>query len=164
MARESRLSCSSSSAFSLGFDAPLLALVLLNAAGGLVVAAVIKYGDNILKNFSTACSVILGTLLSVVLFDFRPGLQFVGGGALVAAATVIYAFGSPGARPPWQQKATAEADASSDEGERAPMVSTRSEGGNSPKGSRSLRPPADPLIAESRNYQQGGHPAGGVAV
>ena len=95
-----------------------------------------------------------------MLFDFRPGLQFVGGGALVAAATVIYAFGSP----EQQQKATAEADASSDEGERAPMVSTRSEGGNSPKGSRSLRPPGDPSIAESRNYQQGGHPAGGVAV
>jgi len=54
VARDARLSCSSCSAFSLGFDAPLLALVLLNAAGGLVVAAVIKYGDNILKNFSTA--------------------------------------------------------------------------------------------------------------
>ena len=36
----------------------------------------IKYGDNILKNFTTSCSVILGTLVSVVLFDFQLSFQF----------------------------------------------------------------------------------------
>uniref|UniRef100_A0A7S4EUQ6 Sugar phosphate transporter domain-containing protein n=1 Tax=Chrysotila carterae TaxID=13221 RepID=A0A7S4EUQ6_CHRCT len=103
-----------------GFDWVVILLVLLNASGGLVVASVIKYGDNILKvlqrahsllhlaacpalisvriqlvsvstarrgkpstavaaaaaqNFTTASSVVFGTLLSVVLFGFRPKLQ-----------------------------------------------------------------------------------------
>ena len=43
-----------------GFDAYANSLVVLNAAGGLVVAVVVKYGDNVLKNFTTSCSVILG--------------------------------------------------------------------------------------------------------
>ena len=43
-----------------GFDAYANSLVVLNAAGGLVVAAVVKYGDNVLKNFTTSCSVIHG--------------------------------------------------------------------------------------------------------
>ena len=59
----------------LVLDVPTVVLVVLNAAGGLLVAACIKYGDNILKNFTTACSVILGTLISVVFFNFAPNLQ-----------------------------------------------------------------------------------------
>jgi UDP-sugar transporter A1/2/3 len=58
-----------------GFDLPMKMLVFINGAGGLVTAAVIKYGDNILKNFATAASVVLGTVVSVYVFDFRPGLQ-----------------------------------------------------------------------------------------
>jgi UDP-galactose transporter len=56
-------------------DAPTVLLCVLNASGGLLVAAVIKYGDNILKNFTTSCSVILGTLISVAFFGFRLSLQ-----------------------------------------------------------------------------------------
>ena len=68
-------------------------------AGGLLVAAVIKYGDNILKNFTTACSVILGTLVSVVLFDFKLTMQFAWGSALVVASA--YAYGvAPSAEAP----------------------------------------------------------------
>jgi len=65
-------------------------LVLLNAAGGLVVAVVVKYGDNVLKNFTTSCSVILGTIISVFLFDFQLTLQFVWGAALVIFSAYIY--------------------------------------------------------------------------
>ena len=56
-------------------DTISMLLVVLNASGGLIVAAVIKYGDNILKNFTTACSVILGSLISIVLFDFKISSQ-----------------------------------------------------------------------------------------
>lgn len=74
----------------IGFDAYANMLVLLNAAGGLVVAVVVKYGDNVLKNFTTSCSVILGTIISVVLFDFKLTLQFVWGAALVLIAAYLY--------------------------------------------------------------------------
>ena len=74
-----------------GIDAPTLLLIALNASGGLLVAAVIKHGDNILKNFTTSCSVILGTLISVVLFDFKLSLQFGWGSALVVCSAYAYA-------------------------------------------------------------------------
>lgn len=43
------------------------------ALGGLVIAAVIKYADNILKGFATSLSIILSTLISYFwLQDFEP--------------------------------------------------------------------------------------------
>uniref|UniRef100_A0A3Q3VQ74 Uncharacterized protein n=1 Tax=Mola mola TaxID=94237 RepID=A0A3Q3VQ74_MOLML len=43
------------------------------ALGGLVIAAVIKYADNILKGFATSLSIILSTLISYFLLqDFDP--------------------------------------------------------------------------------------------
>ena len=45
------------------------------AAGGLVVAAVIKYADNILKGFATAVSIVLSSIFSYLLLaDFTPSL------------------------------------------------------------------------------------------
>ena len=73
-----------------GFDAYANSLVVLNAAGGLVVAVVVKYGDNVLKNFTTSCSVILGTIISVFLFDFHLTAQFAWGAALVMFSAYIY--------------------------------------------------------------------------
>ena len=40
-------------------------VVLLNSAGGLLVAATMKYADNVVKCFATAIAILLGTLLSV---------------------------------------------------------------------------------------------------
>lgn len=43
------------------------------ALGGLVVAMVIKYADNILKGFATSLSIIISALISyLVLDDFIP--------------------------------------------------------------------------------------------
>lgn len=43
------------------------------ALGGLVIAAVIKYADNILKGFATSLSIILSTFISYFwLEDFEP--------------------------------------------------------------------------------------------
>lgn len=50
-----------------------LCLLFLQALGGLVVAAVIKYADNILKGFATSVSIILSTVISYFwLQDFDP--------------------------------------------------------------------------------------------
>ena len=112
-------------AFTAGFDAPTVLLVVLNASGGLLVAAVIKYGDNILKNFTTSCSVILGTLISIVLFDFRPTLQFGWGSAIVIGAAYLYAVGGSASAPAVEKEADAarrlleESEAGSPEGSRA---------------------------------------------
>ena len=37
--------------------------------GGLIVAAVIKYADNILKGFATAVSIVLSTVLSYLVLQ-----------------------------------------------------------------------------------------------
>jgi len=73
-------------------DATTTLLIILNASGGLIVAAALKYGDSILKNFVTAFSVILGTIISVFLFDFQLSLQFAAGALLVIASGYAYAI------------------------------------------------------------------------
>ena len=47
--------------------------------------------DNILKNFTTSCSVILGTLISIAAFDYRPSVQFGWGSLLVVTSAYAYA-------------------------------------------------------------------------
>ena len=117
--------CDGAAALTAGFDAPTVLLVVLNASGGLLVAAVIKYGDNILKNFTTSCSVILGTLISIFLFDFRPTLQFGWGSAIVIGAAYLYAVGGGASAPAVEKEADAarrlleESEAGSPEGSRA---------------------------------------------
>ena len=45
----------------------------IKALGGLVIAAVIKYADNILKGFATSLSIILSSVCSYFLLrDFAP--------------------------------------------------------------------------------------------
>ena len=42
----------------------------LQAFGGLIVAAVIKYADNILKSFAAAMSIVSSTIISALVFGF----------------------------------------------------------------------------------------------
>merc|ERR1711920_694159 len=68
----------------------------LQALGGLVVAAVLKYADNILKCFGNALSIVLSCLLSAVfLREFVPDALFVFGTLLVLVATTLYSIGVP---------------------------------------------------------------------
>uniref|UniRef100_A0A3Q0SBQ1 Solute carrier family 35 member A3a n=1 Tax=Amphilophus citrinellus TaxID=61819 RepID=A0A3Q0SBQ1_AMPCI len=56
-----------------GYNTVTWTVVALQALGGLVIAAVIKYADNILKGFATSLSIILSTLISYFwLQDFDP--------------------------------------------------------------------------------------------
>lgn len=72
---------------------PLVVLVItLEAGGGLVVAAVIKYADNILKSFATAVSIVTSTIVSMVVFGFLISKLFIGGSLFVFVAIYLYQF------------------------------------------------------------------------
>jgi len=75
-----------------GFDSVVWTVVLLNSCGGLLVAAVMKYADNIVKCFAAALAIVSGTLISVPLFDFHPSRLFAVGGFCTVSATVLYSW------------------------------------------------------------------------
>ncbi|XP_051985479.1 UDP-N-acetylglucosamine transporter-like [Xyrauchen texanus] len=78
-----------------GYNTLTWAVVALQALGGLVIAAVIKYADNILKGFATSISIILSTIISYFwLQDFDPTRVFFLGALLVIGATFLYGYKS----------------------------------------------------------------------
>ncbi|XP_060729689.1 solute carrier family 35 member A3b isoform X1 [Tachysurus vachellii] len=82
-----------------GYNSVTWAVVILQAMGGLIVAAVIKYADNILKGFATSGSIILSTIISYFwLHDFSPSGLFFVGAVLVIAATFLYGYDWKSAR------------------------------------------------------------------
>jgi len=82
--------------FMQGYSFRVLCVVLTNALGGLLCAAVLKYADNILRCFSTALSIIFTCILSsVALREYEPDLRFVVGATLAVAATFLYSLGLP---------------------------------------------------------------------
>jgi len=82
-----------------GFDSIVWGVVALQALGGLVVAAVIKYADNILKAFATSVAIIVSSVASIFLFSLIPELMFMAGAALVIGAVVLYGVFPYKARP-----------------------------------------------------------------
>ena len=84
--------------FFQGYNAITVFTICIQAAGGLIVAMVIKYADNILKGFATSLSIILSTVASVFVFDFVITIYFLIGSALVFFATYLYS--KPDPNPP----------------------------------------------------------------
>ncbi|KAG1151237.1 hypothetical protein G6F37_002944 [Rhizopus arrhizus] len=62
----------------------------IQAIGGLIVALVVKYADNILKGFATSISIILSSVVSAWLFSFAFSGTFILGAAMVIYATYLY--------------------------------------------------------------------------
>ncbi|RKP06760.1 nucleotide-sugar transporter-domain-containing protein [Thamnocephalis sphaerospora] len=60
------------------------------ALGGLLVAVVVKYADNILKGFATSISIVLSGIVSYLLFGFQPSFLFLLGTAVVIGASLMY--------------------------------------------------------------------------
>lgn len=56
--------------FFAGYNYVVWTAIVFQAFGGLVVALVVNYADNIAKNFATSISIILSLLASVWFFDF----------------------------------------------------------------------------------------------
>jgi len=75
-----------------GFCPVTWAVVCMFAFGGLLVAIVIRFADNNLKNLAMALAILLSCLASVPLFDFKPNSIFGAGAALVIASIFLYAW------------------------------------------------------------------------
>lgn len=73
-----------------GFNSLVWFVTFLEAFGGIVVALVIKYADNIAKNFSTAVSIVTSVIVSAIFLGFTITPAFVIGACLVMLAIVIY--------------------------------------------------------------------------
>jgi UDP-sugar transporter A1/2/3 len=85
-----------SDGFFQGYNSVVWTVISLQALGGLVIAAVIKYADNILKGFATSISIILSSVVSYFLLrDFVPNFLFVIGSAFVIGATFLYGYEKP---------------------------------------------------------------------
>lgn len=76
--------------FFVNYNALTWTVIAIQALGGLIVALVVKYADNILKGFATSISIILSSIVSVWLFNFTFSGSFVLGAALVIYATYLY--------------------------------------------------------------------------
>ena len=76
-----------------GYTPLVWAVVAVQAAGGLLVAVVVKYADNIMKTFATSFAIILGAAVNAVVGGFRPDATFAMGAMGVCAATVVYGTG-----------------------------------------------------------------------
>jgi solute carrier family 35 (UDP-sugar transporter), member A1/2/3 len=76
--------------FFYGYTPAVWIMVLVGALGGLTVAVVVKYADNILKGFATSMSIILSALVSMWLFQFQGHFVFWIGTLLVILAVLAY--------------------------------------------------------------------------
>ena len=73
-----------------GFDYKACISVVNSAAGGLTVAAVLKFADAVLKGYATAISVILTGLFSMLFFGTTLSVEYALGMVNVFAAIVLY--------------------------------------------------------------------------
>ena len=73
-----------------GFTHWVWALVWIQAAGGLLVAAVMKYADNVLKGLATGVSVVLATAFSSVFLGTNITNEFAGGAAIVLGSVYFF--------------------------------------------------------------------------
>eukprot|EP00884_Botryococcus_braunii_P008887 jgi/Botrbrau1/179/Bobra.0022s0159.2 len=76
--------------FLQGFDILAWSVVALQVFGGLIVGMVVKYADNILKNFANALSVIFTVLGAIPLFGQWPSFWFIIGIAAVMCSVFMY--------------------------------------------------------------------------
>ncbi|GIX92922.1 UDP-galactose translocator [Caerostris darwini] len=68
-------------------------VIMLQAGGGIIVAIVVKFADNILKGFATSLAIVLSCIISIYFMNFQLTSQFVLGAALVMGS--VYLYGRP---------------------------------------------------------------------
>lgn len=78
-----------------GFTVWVWILVALQAGGGMLVAAVIKYADNVLKGLATGVSVVVATACSMVLFGTPLSGQFSVGAVMILCSVYLFSNNIP---------------------------------------------------------------------
>jgi UDP-sugar transporter A1/2/3 len=73
-----------------GYTSLVWTVVVVQAVGGLIVAVVVKYADNVLKVFATSFSIVISCVISAIFFDFHASFAFTIGASLVVVSTVLY--------------------------------------------------------------------------
>jgi len=76
--------------FFVGYSPMVVSVITVQAVGGLIVAVVVKYADNVLKVFASSFSILLSCVISAFAFDFRPNFLFLFGAFLVILSTAMY--------------------------------------------------------------------------
>ena len=80
--------------FFQGYTKLVWTVIVIQAVGGLNVAFILKYADNILKGFAAAFSTVASCVLEMAIMHFRPTATFLLGGALINVAA--YCYNTPG--------------------------------------------------------------------
>jgi UDP-sugar transporter A1/2/3 len=78
-----------------GFNMLVWFVVCLQSAGGLLVALVIKYADNILKNFATGIAIISSLVVSSIFLGFKVTPVFIIGTCIVILSVYFYTEATP---------------------------------------------------------------------
>lgn len=92
--------------FLFGYTGMVWCVIFNQAFGGLLVAVVVKYADNILKGFATSFSIIVSTVMSIYLFSFHVDLLFSAGAGLVIGAVYMYSLPKPASSGPFPPNST----------------------------------------------------------
>lgn len=73
-----------------GYSSFTWLLVCIHALGGLLVATVVKYADNILKGFATAVAIAVSGFFAWIFWAYVPSFTFVVGCGFVMVSVVLY--------------------------------------------------------------------------
>ena len=82
--------------FFTGYSVVPFLIAFIGAAGGILVAVVMKYADNIIKSFGTAVSICVTSVLSIPLLGASLGAVFWVGAFMVVLSIFNYSDAHPG--------------------------------------------------------------------
>jgi UDP-galactose transporter len=85
--------------FFRGYTPLVWSIIFLQATGGLLIAMVVSYTDNIVKAFATSFSIILSAFLSIFFGDLSLAPLFYLGALVVILATYLYSDNPPPPEP-----------------------------------------------------------------